>query len=174
LFVFRLHVEKAGDQVDDPKRIVEAHHERLDVGRKPGRERERLVDQFLESPHARIDVDRFLRGFRQRLQQGANEPSVGLQKFGARSCDALDQQPHAGGRLRHLPDDRDGSHSMQIVGGRVILLAALQQQQHHAIAGERAVDGFDRNRPPDAERRDGHGENDRFTQRHDRKLRRER
>ena len=40
-----------------PERIIEAHHQRLDVGGQPGCERERLVDQFLEPPHARVDVD---------------------------------------------------------------------------------------------------------------------
>ena len=72
-------------------------------------------------------------------------PSV-CQLLGARASDALDEHAHAVRRLRHLADDRDRADPVQIVGRRLVGLGLLQQQQHHAIAGERAVDRFDRHR----------------------------
>ena len=140
-------------------------------GESPGRERERLVDQFLEPPHSRIDVDRPFRGFRQRLQKGADVAVIVLKELGARPRDAFDQHTHARRRLRHLPDDRDGSDAVQVVSRRLVAVAALQEEQHHPIAGQRAVDGFDRHGPSDAKRRDRHRQDDGFAQRHDRQLR---
>ena len=58
LLVLRLHVEQAGQQVGDAQRIVQARDERLDVGRQAGGERQRAIDQLLQAPHARVDVDR--------------------------------------------------------------------------------------------------------------------
>ena len=58
----------------------------------------------------------------------------------------------------------------EIVGRRLVGVALLQQQQHHAIARQRAVDGLDRDRPADAERRDGHRQHDRAAQRNDGKF----
>jgi hypothetical protein len=114
------------------------------------------IHQLVEPTHPRVDVDRPFRGFRQRLQQGANETAVALEKLRARTRDSFDQDPHASRRLRHLPDHGHGADAVQIVGGWLVAVAMLKQEQHHAIAGKRAIDRFDRNRPTDAERRHGH------------------
>ena len=170
LFVFRLHVEKAGEQVDDPQRIIEGRDERLDVWREARRQRQRAVDELLQAPDPSIDLDRPFGFFRQRFDQRLQAAAVVLEEFRARPGDPFDEDAHAVLALRHLPDDRDGADAMKIVGSRVVGVVLLQQQQHHPVAGERAVDGFNRDRAAHAERRDGQRKHDRAAKRHDRKL----
>ena len=64
----------------------------------------------------------------------------------------------------------DRADAVQIVERRLLGFVLLHQQQHEPIAGERAVDGFDRQRPADAERRDRQRQHDRAAQRNDGKL----
>ena len=75
-----------------------------------------------------------------------------LQELGARARDALDEHAHPGWRFRHLPDDADRPDLVQFVRPRLFRVARLEQGEDHPVAGERAIDGFDRHRPADAER----------------------
>ena len=61
---------------------------------------------------------------------------------------------------------------MQVVGRRLFVVVLLQQRQDHAVARERAIDGFDGQTSADTERRDGHRQHERATKRHDGELRR--
>jgi hypothetical protein len=53
----------------DPQRIVERRDQRADVGREAGRERQRAVDELLQPPHVRVDLERSLARLGQRLDQ---------------------------------------------------------------------------------------------------------
>ena len=96
LLVLRLHVEQAGQQVGDAQRVVHARDERLDVGREPGRERQRAIDQLLQVAHARIDGDGPLGRLLERFEQRLHDAALHLQKLGARARHTLDEHAHAG------------------------------------------------------------------------------
>ena len=174
LLVLRLHVEQAGQQVGDPQRIVHAGHERLDLWRESGGERERAIDELLQMTHAGIDGDRPITRFLERLQQRLHHATFHLQEFGAGAGDAFDKDAHTGRRLGHLADDADRSDLVQIVGPRFVSVACLEQREDHAVARQRAVYGFDRHRTADAERRHAERKHDCAAQRHDGKFGRER
>ena len=170
LFVLGLHVDQAGQQVGEPERIVETRHERLDIGREASGQRQSAVDQFLEPADVRIDFDRALGRFGHRLDVRLHQAAFGLQLLGAHASDALDEHAHAVLCHRHLAHDCDRANQVQIVGARIVGLGALEQQQHHPIAGERTVDGFDRHRATHAERRNRQWQHHRATDRHHGKV----
>ena len=170
LLVLGLHVDQAGQQVGEPERIVEARHERLDIGREARGQRQSAVDQFLQPAYVRIDFYRALGRFGHRLDMRLHQSAFGLQLLGAHASDALDEHAHAVLCHRHLADDRDRANLVQIVWTRIVRLGALEQQQHHAIAGERTVDGFDRHRTTHAERRNRQWQHYRATDRHHGKV----
>ena len=171
LLVLGLHVEQAGEQVGEAQRIVEAGDERLDVWREPGGERERAIDELLQAPHVRVDLNRAFRRFRQRRQLAPASRRCrwsccrrgrGRCLRPAPACRS-GPSPSAGGSRRcRRGADRPGA------GSSASLL--LEQQQDHAVAGERAVDGFDGHRTADAERRHRHRQHDRAADRDDGEL----
>ncbi len=160
LFVVRLHVEEAREQIRQAQRIVEARYERLDVRGEPRCQRESAVDELLQTADVRVDLDRTFGRLRHRRDVRLHEPAFGLQLFGLHTRDALHQNAHAILCRRHLPHDGDGSDAVQIVRSGVVRLGSLQQQQHHAVARQRAVDGLDRHRTAHAERRDRQRQHD--------------
>ncbi len=174
LLVLRLHVEQAGEQVGDAQRVVHAGDERLDVGREAGGERERLIDELLQSAHARIDADAPIRGLLERLEERLHDAALDLQKLRLRPRHTLDEHAHAGRRLGHLANDADRPDFVQVIGPRLIGVVLLEQRQDHAVAGKRAIDRLDRHRAVDPERRDTQREHDRAAEWNDGKLGRKR
>ncbi len=144
LLVLGLHVEQAGEQIGDAQRIVEPHHQRLDVRGEAGGERQRPIDELLQPPDAGVDVDGAFGRFGERLEQRPDEAMVRLQELGPRPRHAFDQHADTVRPFGHLPDDRDRADAVQVVGAGLLRVALLQKEQHHAVAAERAVDGFDR------------------------------
>jgi hypothetical protein len=122
----------------------------------------------------RVDLDRPVGRVRLRFDQGEHRPFVHLEELGPCPYRPFDHHAHRLAGLGHLADDGDGTDAMEIVGRRVVAVGLLQQQQHQAVAGERPVNPFDRDRPAHAERRDGHRQHHGAAQRDDRELRRQR
>ena len=102
--------------------------------------------------HASVDRHRALRWFLERLEQRLHDAALHLQELGARARDALDEHAHPGGAFAIC-------RMMQIVptlwsssGPGSSDVARLEKGEDHPVAGERAIDGFDRHRPAHAER----------------------
>ena len=174
LLVLGLHVDQAGQQVRDAQRIVDVADERAEVGREAGGQRQRAVHELLQPPHPCIDLERGGDRLRQRLDQRGEVAALALQELRADTRHPFDEHTHAGRGLRHLTDDGDRADAMQVVGARLFVVVLLEQRQDHPIARERAIDGFDGQTTADTERRDGHGQHERATKRHDGKFRRKR
>ena len=174
LLVLGLHVEQAGQQVRDAQRIVDVADEGAEVGREAGGQRQRAVHELLQPAHPCVDLERGGDRLRQRLDQRGEVAALALQELRADTRHPFDEHTHAGRGLRHLTDDGDRADAMQVVGARLFVVVLLEQRQDHPIARERAIDGFDGQTTADTERRDGHGQHERATERHDGKFRRKR
>ena len=63
--VGRLHLDQAGQDVGQPQRVVDVHGDAAQIFRESRRERQRLLDQFLDAADVGFDLDRAFEGFRQ-------------------------------------------------------------------------------------------------------------
>src|SRR5262249_20070029 len=84
--------------------------------------------------------------------------------------DAFDDDVDAVGRLGHLADDAHRPDAPQVLRPRIVRVAFLQQHEQQSVAGERAIDGLDRNGSVDRERLQGQRKRYRAPEREDGKL----
>jgi hypothetical protein len=171
LFLVRLHVEEAGQQIRQAKRIVDARHQPAQFLRQSARQRQPAVDQLLQPTHVRVDLERPDDNVRHRRHARPHALAGLRDQLAFRPRQTLDDDVNATARyLRHLADGRNRPDGAQVAWLGLVFVGGLQREEQEPVAAQCAVDRVDRHRTVDRERLQGEGEDDRLAQRNDRQL----
>jgi hypothetical protein len=118
-----------------------------------------------------VDLQRALGVLGLRRDGGAQQLAAAGHQVGAGAGQPLDDHVDAAVRyLGHLADRDDRADRLEVARLRLIVLDGLQRQEQETVAGERAVDRFNRHRAGDRERLEGQREDDGFAESERRQL----
>ncbi len=171
LLVERLHVDQRRQDVGEPDGIFDMHDDVAQFLGHAGGDRERLLDQLLDTPDVRLDLNRLLTRVGQRRDLRAQRVAGSREDVGAHPRQSLDDDVDAAGRgLRHLTDDANGTDALEILSRGFVGVVVLEHEQNQTISGERAVHAFERHRPIHGERLQRLREKHRVTERQDGEL----
>src|SRR5688572_5288236 len=116
LLVDRLHVDQRREHVGEPDGIFDVHDDVAQFLGHARRDRQRLLDQLLDPPDVRLDLNRLLAGVGHRRDLRAQRVAGTREDVGAHARQSLDDDVHATGRrLGHLPDDADRADALEVL-----------------------------------------------------------
>ena len=166
----RLHVEERGQHVREAERVVDVHHDRPQLLRQAGGQRQRLFDQFLDTADVRLHLDGALVRFRERGDLRPHRRADAAHNVGPHPGNPLDDDVDAAAGLGHLADNGDGADLAHVLRRRIVRIVFLEQQEDQSIHPERAVHRLNRNRPVDGQRLQRQGKRHRAAERKNRQF----
>ncbi len=158
LLLYGRHVEQAGDQVRQPQRVVDVLDDGPQLLRDTRGQRQRAVDLLAEAPHIGVHLDGLDHLFRRPADVRRHRLLGEADRLGVHPLEAFDDDLQAVCAARHLSDDADGAHLLEVRGARRFRIADLQRQEEQPIARQGTVHGVNRHRPVDRHRRHAHRE----------------